>query len=109
MMKLATNRARTTERPESGRVLAATRFRAWLTQAEPGQLIEYYRGLLIWDRSAKSELQDRERRVLERLADAALAAAAKGLVHLVQQRRGKARFSYLAVRAYQAPGVGRVR
>jgi hypothetical protein len=108
-MTLATTEAPTAGRSESGPLLPAARFRAWLTQAEPGQLIEYHRGLLIWDRSPRSELHSRERRTLERVADAALAAAARGLVHLVQQRRGKAEYSYLAVRAYQDPDIGRTR
>ena len=106
---IAMSRPRTAERSESGHLLAAG-FQAWLAEAEPGQLIEYHRGLLIWDRSLRSELHSRERRTLERVADAALAAAARGLVHLVQQRRGKAEYSYLAVKAYQgSPDTGRSR
>jgi len=105
-MTIGMTRARTAERSGSGHLLPAARFRAWLAQAEPGQLVEYHRGLLIWDRSPKSELDSRERRGLRTVADAALQAAAKGLVHLVQRRRGKLDFSYLAVKAHQEPGAG---
>jgi hypothetical protein len=101
--------ARTAGRSESVPSLPAARFRAWLAQAEPGHLVEYHRGLLIWDRSPKSELDSRERRALGSMADAALKAAARGLVHLVQRRRGKLDFSYLAVKAHRDPSARRAR
>jgi hypothetical protein len=97
---------RPVDQPGSGQ-LPAAQFRAWLAQAEPGQLIEYHRGHLLWDRSPEPSLEGHERRTLRRAADAALEAAGNGLVHLVQRRRGKFDFSYLAVKAHQDPGTGR--
>ena len=81
------------------RPLTAGRFWSWLARSEPGAALEYHRGLLILDRSPASELSEDERRVVARLADAALQAAEEGRVHLVQRRNGAFDFSYLAIKA----------
>jgi hypothetical protein len=70
----------------------------------PGAALEYHRGLLVLDRSPASELKDEERRVVARLADAALQAAEEGRVHLVQRRNGAFDFSYVAIKAASAHG-----
>lgn len=80
------------------RPLTLGRFRAWLARAEPGAVLEYHRGLLVFDRSPVSELGEDERRLVVRLADAALSVADDGLVHLVQRRHGDFDFSYLAIK-----------
>jgi hypothetical protein len=79
--------------------LTAGRFSAWLARSEPGAVLEYHRGLLIFDRSPASELAEDERRVVARLAAAALQATEDGLVHLIQRRNGELDFSYLAIKA----------
>ena len=84
------------------RPLTVGRFWSWLARAEPGAVLEYHRGLLIFDRSPASELAEDERRVVARLADAAFQAAEEGRVHLVQRRNGDFDFSYLAVKAAPA-------
>jgi hypothetical protein len=81
------------------RPLTAGRFWSWLARSEPGAALEYHRGLLILDRPPASELSEDERRVVARLADAALQAAEEGRVHLVQRRNGSFDFSYLAIKA----------
>ena len=81
------------------RPLTVGRFWSWLARAEPGAVLEYHRGLLILDRSPASELAEDERRTVAKIADAALTAAADGLVHLVQHRNGPFDFSYLAIKA----------
>jgi hypothetical protein len=79
--------------------LTAGRFWSWLARSEPGAMVEYHRGLLTFDRSPASELVEDERRMVARLADAALQAAEDGLVHLVQRRNGQLDFSYRAIKA----------
>ena len=86
------------------RPLTAGRFWSWLARAEPGAVLEYHRGLLIFDRSPASELAEDERRTVAKIADAALGAAADGLVHLLQHRNGPFDFSYLAIKAAPARG-----
>jgi hypothetical protein len=86
------------------RPLTVGRFWSWLARAEPGAALEYHRGLLIFDRSPGSELSEDERRTVAKIADAALAAAAEGLVHLVQCRHGPFDFSYVAIKAAPARG-----
>ena len=81
------------------RPLTAGRFWSWLARAEPGAALEYHRGLLILDRSPVSELSEDERRTVAKIADAALAAAEDGLVHLMQCRHGPFDFSYIAIKA----------
>jgi hypothetical protein len=74
-------------------------FRRWLGEAKPGDRLEYHRGFLTVDRSSASRHAERERRVLAKLADAALQAAEADRVHLVQRRNGPADFTYFAIKA----------
>jgi hypothetical protein len=88
------------------RPLTAARFWSWLARSEPGAVLEYHRGLLIFDRSPVSELGEDERRLVAKLADAALQAAAEGRAHLVQRRNGDFDFSYLAIKRGQPSVAG---
>jgi hypothetical protein len=79
--------------------MSASSFRAWLARAEPCAGLEYHRGFLSRDRSPVSDLAEGRRRLAAAIADAALAAAEKDLVHLVQRRNGPFDYSYLAIKA----------
>jgi hypothetical protein len=81
------------------RSLTVGRFWSWLARSEPGAALEYHRGLLILDRSPASELSEDERRMVAKIADAALGAAEDSLVHLVQHRNAAFDFSYVAIKA----------
>jgi len=91
-------------RAPSGAAISLTGFNRWLLRAQPGQQLEYHRGMLIRDRSPASGMSDEQRRALARIADTALQTAEDGLVHLVQRRIGPFDFSYLAIRAARASG-----
>lgn len=72
----------------------------WLISAEVGDIIAYYRGHLVYDRSPTREVHSREARLnLEALANRVMIAAEDGLVHPVQKRLGAGDFLYLAVRS----------
>ena len=76
----------------------------WLDQAAPGKRIEYHRGALAIDREPRSSsLAEHHRRELIRIADRAMALAKEGRVLLLQERRGKDNFSYMAVKATRRP------
>jgi hypothetical protein len=79
--------------------MPADAFLAWLERADPGASLTYYRGFLIRDRSPESHLPEECRRALAKVANAALDAAERGRVHLVQRRNGPFDFSYLAIKA----------
>jgi hypothetical protein len=71
---------------------------AWLSQAAPNDALEYHRGFLVLDTDPRiSGFANGERLELIQLANRALWAAEKQLVHLVQRRLGENRFSYLAI------------
>jgi hypothetical protein len=71
---------------------------AWVSSALAGERLEYFRGFLVIDRQpAGSRLGTRDRDELDRVADAAMALADAGRVHLVQRRHGNGDYSYLAV------------
>ena len=73
-------------------------FCAWVSQAEPGDRLEYHRGFLVLDTFAQiSGLSDKERAELGKLADRCFWAADAGLVHLVQQRIDTDQFAYIAI------------
>ena len=60
---------------------------AWLNQAEPGDALEYHRGLLALDRSRQSSaLREDDRQALCRLASLAMRLSDRGLIDLVQRR-----------------------
>jgi hypothetical protein len=96
-------------RAPSGAAISLTGFTRWLLRAQPGQQLEYHRGMLTWDRSPASGMSDEQRRGVARIADAALRAAEDGLVHLVQRRNGPFDFSYVAVCADRGPSGQRAR
>jgi hypothetical protein len=71
---------------------------AWLAGAKLGERLRYHRGLLALDRiKGTSSLREAERRKLAAVADHALVLAHQGKVHLLQERRGDADYSYWAV------------
>jgi len=82
----------------TSRPLTEIAFCAWVAQAVSGDRLEYYRGFLavdVWPLFTR--LSDPERDELTKLAARALWAAEQGLVHLVQERLGRAHFAYLAI------------
>ena len=80
------------------RPLTEIDFCAWVARAVPGDRLEYHRGFLALDICPLfTRLADRQRDELARLGARALWAAEQGLVHLVQERLGRAQFAYLAI------------
>jgi hypothetical protein len=70
----------------------------WISQALPGDALEYYRGFLAMDTfSQGSRLSARDRTELVRLARRAWVASERRLIHLVQRRHGPDDYSYLAI------------
>jgi hypothetical protein len=70
----------------------------WLSQAEPGETIEYHRGFLGIDRTPFGQpMSISARDDLNCVAARAMRLAEQGLLHLVQRRLGDDSFSYLAV------------
>ena len=70
----------------------------WIGQAAPGEIFEYYRGFLAPDiASPGTQLPERERVELVRLARRAWWASEHKLIHLVQRRHGPDDYSYLAI------------
>lgn len=77
---------------------------AWIAQAAPGEALVYHRGFLAVDATgAVSNLTSERQRTLRGVAAAALRAAERDLVHLVQARLGPDHFAYIAV-ARPKPG-----
>ncbi len=75
-------------------------FEGWLRAAHPGSRITLHRGHLSVDRQQRPHApHDPARDELNRLADRAMRASERGLVHLVQKRHGDADYSYIAIRA----------
>ena len=67
-------------------------------EADPGDRIEYHRGLLAADRArGLSSLANADRRELGAIADRTLALAEEGRLLLVQKRHGPDDYSYLAI------------
>jgi hypothetical protein len=70
----------------------------WISQAMPGDVLEYYRGFLAMDTfSHVSHLSAHDRAELVRLARRALLASERELIHLVQRRHAADDYSYLAI------------
>lgn len=87
--------------------LTRKQLEAWVGQAAPGDQLAYHQGYLIIDRvRGSSALPEADRRELVVVADAALALARRGEIHLVQRRLGPGTFSYLAVKAHQGSVPG---
>ena len=73
-------------------------FCGWIGQADPGDRLEYHRGLLAVDRRENlSLLGNADRLELCAIADRALALADEGRLLLVQKRHGPGDYSYLAI------------
>jgi hypothetical protein len=71
---------------------------AWLNQAGPGDVVEYHRGFLAFDRSYRSAaLSEDDRIALCQMASLAMRLANRGLIDLVQRRIAHDCFSYLAM------------
>ena len=88
-------------------VLRERAFGKWLGNARGGERIEYHRGVLVIDREPRiSTLAERHRQELVRIADRVMALAGKGQVLLLQERRGKDDFSYVAVIARKKRAAG---
>ena len=84
------------------------RFEAWLKNAQPGSLIEYHRGHLCVDRAPKLSASGNQTQTeLNRLANHAMRAAERDLVHLVQRRHGDGDYSYLAIKSWPSARAGR--
>jgi len=81
-------------------------FVAWVSQAAPGDRLEYHRGFMAIDTDKMmSKLPPDQRRKLCDLADAAFRAAMKDLVHLVQARLANDHFAYFAVARARPKGA----
>jgi hypothetical protein len=97
----------TPELPLRSLAIRADAFDKWLDQAAPGKRIEYHRGALAIDREPRiSTLAKPQRQELVRIADRAMVLAREGRVFLLQERRGKDEFSYLAVMARKKRSAG---
>jgi hypothetical protein len=78
--------------------LTETDLCAWIGQAAPGEILEYFRGFLAMDTASKgSRLAERDRAELARVARRAWWASEHQLVHLLQRRHGPDDYSYLAI------------
>jgi hypothetical protein len=88
------------EIPRKRLLMTEELFCDWLASAQPGQRVEYYRGLLLHDRMPSSTaLQARDRVALVGLAKRAMQAAEDDRVLLLQRRHGDGDYSYIAVKA----------
>ena len=73
-------------------------FCAWLGQASPDDVLEYYRGFLAPDTMPHgTRLSERDRAELARVARRAWWASERRLIHLVQRRHGADDYSYFAI------------
>jgi hypothetical protein len=78
----------------------------WVSQAGPGETIEYHRGFLGIDRTPVGRPMSTEDRLrLIAMAERAMRLAEQGLIHLVQRRLGADTFSYLAVARSRPAGT----
>lgn len=98
-MTLGTTMMQPNDSSGSGQLVSsAAEFRAWLARAAPGERLEYHRGLLALDRiKGASSLKEAERRKLAVVAEQASEFAARGKLHLLQERHGGGDYSYWAV------------
>ena len=79
-------------------LLDEERLRCWLATAKAGDILEYHRGVLVIDRlPGGGRLAERDRRDLDRVADAVFRIASANRGYLVQRRHGDGDYSYLFV------------
>lgn len=71
----------------------------FLSTANAGDMIEYFRGFLALDRGAGSRFGDDAGEELDHIATALMVLAEAGRVHLVQRRHGPFDYTYFAVMA----------
>ncbi|MDP1604856.1 MAG: hypothetical protein Q8M03_16510 [Legionella sp.] len=82
----------------------------WVSDAEPGDSLIYYRGHLSHDRAPMPRVYpDEPRWRLDWLAQRALFLNAHGWIDLVQRRRGPAVWDYVAVKRRAAPPASAMR
>jgi hypothetical protein len=77
--------------------LREAELRAWLEQANAGDVLEYHRGYLAMDRVAGSRLGEKARQELDRVATKLFALASSSRGHLLQRRHGNGDYTYLFV------------
>jgi hypothetical protein len=91
----------------SARPISEIDFCAWVTQAEPGDRLEYHRGFLAVDTEEKiSRLSEQDRLTLRDLRRRALVLFEQRLVHLVQERLGPGQFAYIVIARPKPPQTG---
>lgn len=82
----------------------------WVSDAEPGDSLVYYRGHLSHDRVPVTRVYaDEPRWRLDWLARRALILNADGWIDLVQRRRGPAAWDYVAIKRHAAPPASAMR
>jgi hypothetical protein len=84
--------------PQSRTRITEIAFCAWVSQAVPGDALEYHRGFLVVDLTPFGGFLSSEARLeLSSTSTRAYDLAERGFVHLVQRRLGPDSFSYLAI------------
>ena len=84
--------------PQSRTRITEVAFCAWVSQAAPGDVLEYHRGFLVVDLAPFGGPMCSEARLeLSSTSARAYDLAERGFVHLVQRRLGLDSFSYLAI------------
>ena len=86
------------DRSQNSQIITEIEFCAWVSQAAPGDALEYHRGFLVVDLTPFGGPMCSEARLELSLTSArAYDLAERGFVHLVQRRLGPDSFSYLAI------------
>ena len=84
--------------PQSRTRITEVAFCAWVSQAAPGDVLEYHRGFLVVDLAPfGGPICSDARLELARTSARAYDLGERGFVHLVQRRVGPDSFSYLAI------------
>lgn len=84
--------------PAAPLAITEIEFCAWLSQAEPGEVLEYHKGFLALETVPElRRLSEPDRIELGRVARRAWWASENDLVHLLQRRCAPDIFSYLAI------------
>lgn len=92
--------------PPRGPLISEIELCGWLSQAEPGETLEYHRGFLGLDRTPIGRPMSLKERIdLIDVAERVMRLAEQGLVHLVQRRIGDDSFSYLAIARSRSAGA----
>lgn len=92
-------------RPPASLSIREREFCSWLGKAEPGERVEYHKGLLATDRvRGMSSLGEKARRELCSLANRTQRLAEQGALILTQERHGEADYSYIAIKPQKPKG-----